>query len=326
LEEKTMKRVTLGTALCAALLAFAAHAQQYPNRPITMIVPFPPGGIADITGRPLAVAMSKSLGQTIVVENKSGAGGAVGHAHTARQAPDGYTIMTALSSITVIPVADEVNQRQPTYQMSDFTPIALVSADPTLLLVAADSPWKTIGELVADAKKRPGKISYSTSGVYGTTHTCLSMFTQAAGIDMLHVPYKGGGPSMVALLSGEVKVTAQSPGVSNPHIKSGKVRALASWGATRLPQIADIPTLKESGYDAEFYIWAGVFAPARIPADVTATLRKAVRAAVNDPEFQRAMAGVNTPIQYLEGAEFDAYIAADGGRLANVVRRMGKTQ
>lgn len=321
-----MKLVSVATALCAALLAFAAHAQQYPNRPITMIVPFPPGGIADITGRPLAAAMSKSLGQTIVVDNKSGAGGAVGHAYTARQAPDGYTIMTALSSITVIPVADEVNGRQPTYQMSDFTPIALVSADPTILLVAADSPWKTIGDLVADAKKRPGKISYSTSGVYGTTHTCLSMFTQAAGIDMLHVPYKGGGPSMLALLSGEVNVTAQSPGVSNPHIKSGKVRALASWGAKRLPQLADIPTLKESGYDAEFYIWAGVFAPAGLSADVANALRKSVRAAVNDPDFQRAMAGINTPIRHLEGAEFDAFIAADGGRLASVVRKMGKTQ
>ncbi len=312
--------------LLLALVGFGVQAQPYPNRPITMVVPFPPGGIADITGRPLAAAMSKTLGQTIVVENVAGAGGAVGHARVAKASRDGYTIMTALSSITVIPVADEVNGRASTYQMSDFTPIALVSTDPTILLVAADSPWKTIGDLVADAKKRPGKISYSTSGVYGTTHTCLSMFTQAAGIDMLHVPYKGGGPSMLALLSNEVQVTAQSPGVSNPHIKSGKVRALASWGAKRLPQIADIPTLKESGFDAEFYIWAGVFAPAGIPADVANALRRAVRAAVNDADFQRAMAGVNTPIQHLEGAEFDAYIAADGGRLANVVRKMGKTQ
>ena len=321
-----MKLATLGTALCAALISLSAYAQQYPTRPITMVVPFPPGGIADITGRPLAASMQKVLGQPIVIENKAGAGGAVGHAHTARQAPDGYTIMTALSSITVIPVADEVNGREPTYRMSDFTPIALVSADPTLLLVAADSPWKTIEDLVADAKRRPGKISYSTSGVYGTTHTCLSMFTQAAGIDMLHVPYKGGGPSMRALLAGEVQVTAQSPGVSHPHLKSGKVRALVSWGAKRLPQLADIPTLKERGFDAEFYIWAGVFAPAGIPAEVADTLRKAVRAAVNDADFKRAMTNVNTPIQHLEGAEFDAFLATDGGRLASVVRKMGRTQ
>jgi tripartite-type tricarboxylate transporter receptor subunit TctC len=313
-------------ALALLLLACAAHAQPYPNRPITMIVPFPPGGIADITGRPLAAAMSKTLGQPVVVENKAGAGGAVGHAHAARQPADGYSIMTALSSITVIPVAEEVNGRQPTYRMSDFTPIALVSADPTLLLVRSDSPWKTIEDLVADAKKRPGKISYSTSGIYGTTHTCLAMFTQAANVNMLHVPYKGGAPSMLALLQGEVDVTAQSPGVSDPHIKSGKVRALVSWGAKRLPQLADIPTLKERGFDAEFYIWAGVFAPAGIPAEVAAALRNAVRSAVKDPDFQRAMAGVNTPIQHLEGKPFEAFLASDGGRLANVVRRMGKTQ
>lgn len=314
------------TALALAAVCALAQAQTYPSRPITMIVPFPPGGIADITGRPLAAAMSKALGQPIVIENKAGAGGAVGHAHAARQAADGYSIMNALSSITVIPTAEEVNGRQPTYRMSDFTPIARIAADPTVLLVRADSPWKTIEDLIADAKKRPGKISYSTSGIYGTTHTCQAMFTQAAGINMLHVPYKGGGPSMLALLSGEVHVTAQSPAVAHPHIKGGKVRALASWGGKRLPQIADIPTLKERGLDAEFYIWAGVFAPAGLAPEVAAKLREAVRSAVNDPDFQKAMTNVNTPIQYQDAPEFAAFVKADGERLAEVVRKMGKTQ
>jgi tripartite-type tricarboxylate transporter receptor subunit TctC len=309
-----------------AVVSGLAQAQAYPSKPIVMVVPFPPGGIADITGRPLALAMSKVLGQTIVVENKAGAGGAVGHAHAARQPADGYTIMNALSSITVIPVADEVNGRQPTYRMSDFTAIARIAADPTILLVRADSPWKTIEELIADAKKRPGMIKYSTSGLYGTTHTCLAMFTQAANVDMLHIPYKGGGPSMVALLQGEVDVTAQSPAVAHPHIQGGKVRALASWGGTRLPQIADIPTLKERGLDAEFYIWAGVFAPAGLPAEVETKLRDAVRSAVKDPDFQKAMRNVNTPIQYQDASEFAAFVKADAERLAGVVRKMGPTK
>jgi tripartite-type tricarboxylate transporter receptor subunit TctC len=309
-----------------AVVSGLAQAQAYPSKPIVMVVPFPPGGIADITGRPLALAMSKVLGQTIVVENKAGAGGAVGHAHAARQPADGYTIMNALSSITVIPVSDEVNGRQPSYRMSDFTPIARIAADPTILLVRTDSPWKTIEELIADAKKRPGMIKYSTSGLYGTTHTCLAMFTQAANVDMLHVPYKGGGPSMVALLQGEVDVTAQSPAVAHPHIQSGKVRALASWGGTRLPQIADIPTLKERGLDAEFYIWAGVFAPAGLPAEVEAKLRDAVRSAVKDPDFQKAMKNVNTPIQYQDAPEFAAFVKSDAERLAGVVRKMGPTK
>jgi tripartite-type tricarboxylate transporter receptor subunit TctC len=152
------------------------------------------------------------------------------------------------------------------------------------------------------------------------------MFTQAANIDMLHVPYKGGGPSMLALLQGEVDVTAQSPAVAHPHIKGGKVRALASWGEKRLPQLADIPTLRERGLDAEFYIWAGVFAPAGIAPEVAAKLRQAVRSAVNDPDFQKAMNNVNTPIQYQDAPEFATFVKSDGERLAEVVRKMGKTK
>jgi tripartite-type tricarboxylate transporter receptor subunit TctC len=321
-----MRLAVVVTALAAAAAIFPAHAQQYPTRPITMIVPFPPGGIADITGRPLAVSMSKALGQPVVVENKAGAGGAVGHAFVAKAKPDGYTIMTALSSIVVIPEADKVNNRPSTYQMSEFTPIALVSADPTILLVPTESPWKTLKDLMDDAKSRPGKISYSSSGVYGTIHTCFEMLAQAADVKLLHVPYKGGGPSMTALIAGEVNLTAQSPGVSNPHIKSGKVRVLGSWAGTRTAALPDVPTMKEQGYDVEFYIWAGVFAPAGLPADVRDRITAAVRASTQDPEFQKAMANVNTPINYKEGRDFDVFLDTDTKRLAEVVRKMGKTE
>jgi tripartite-type tricarboxylate transporter receptor subunit TctC len=321
-----MKSVRWLAALAATVLCTAAQAQSFPDRPVTMIVPFPPGGIADITGRPLAVSMSKVLGQQVVVENKAGAGGAVGHAFVAKAKPDGYTIMTALSSIVVIPEADKVNGRPSTYQMSDFTPIALVSADPTILLVPTNAPWKTLKELMDDARSRPGKISYSSSGVYGTIHTCFEMLAQAAGVKLLHVPYKGGGPSMTALIAGEVNLTAQSPGVSNPHIKSGKVRVLGSWAAARTPALPDVPTMKEQGYDVEFYIWAGVFAPGGLPADVRDRITVAVRQAVQDPDFQKAMANVNTPINYKEGRDFESFMNADAKRLAEVVQKMGKTE
>jgi tripartite-type tricarboxylate transporter receptor subunit TctC len=226
----------------------------------------------------------------------------------------------------VIPEADKVNGRPSTYQMSDFTPIALVSADPTILLVPAGAPWKSLKELMDDARSRPGKISYSSSGVYGTIHTCFEMLAQAAGVKFLHVPYKGGGPSMTALIAGEVNLTAQSPGVSNPHIRSGKVRVLGSWAAARTPALPDVPTMKEQGYDVEFYIWAGVFAPAGLPADVRDRVTVAVRQAVQDPDFQKAMANVNTPINYREGRDFEAFMNADAKRLAEVVQRMGKTE
>ena len=316
----------LAFAFSVLLPGIAAQAQSYPNRPITMIVPFAPGGIADITGRLLAVSLARILGQPVVIDNRAGAGGAVGHVATAKAKPDGYTIMMALSSIVVIPEAEKVNGRQSTYQMSDFTPIALVSADPTILMVPADAPWKTLKDLVDDARARPGAISYSSSGVYGTIHTCFEMFAQAAGIKLLHVPYKGGGPSMTALLAKEVNLTAQSPGVGNPHIKGGKVRVLGSWAAARTAALADVPTMKEQGFDVEFYIWAAVYAPAGLPADLRERLVAAVRQAAQDPEFQKSMANVNTPINFKEGKEFDSFVQADTDRLAEVVRKMGKTE
>jgi tripartite-type tricarboxylate transporter receptor subunit TctC len=321
-----MRPVALLAALAAAAVGAGAQAQGFPDRPITMIVPFPPGGIADITARPLAVSMSKVLGQQVVVENKAGAGGAVGHAYVAKAKPDGYTIMTALSSIVVIPEADKVNGRASTYQMSDFAPIALISADPTILLVPANAPWKSLKELMDDARSRPGKISYASSGIYGTIHTCFEMLAQAADVKLLHVPYKGGGPAMAALLGGEVNLGAQSPGVSNAHIRSGKVRVLGSWAAARTPALPDVPTMKEQGFDVEFYIWAGVFAPAGLPADVRDRITVAVRQAARDPDFQKAMANVNTPIDYREGRDFETFMNADAKRLAEVVRRMGKTE
>lgn len=321
-----MRLLVTVLAALAMLAAAPAQAQTYPNRPITMIVPFAPGGIADITGRPFAASMSRLVGQNVVVDNRAGAGGALGHSLVARAAPDGYTIMMALSSIAIIPLADEVNGRPASYQMSEFTPIALVSADPTVLMVPADSPWKTVKDLVEDAKTRPGKITYSSSGLYGTTHTAFEMFAQAAGIQLLHVPYKGGGPSMVAALGGEVMLTAQAPGVADPHVKSGRMRLLASWGGKRIPSLPDVPTLKEQGIDAEFYIWAALFAPAGISPEIANRLRAVSRQVVKEPAFQTAMSSMNTPIDYRDGAEFEAFLRSDVQRLADVVRKMGKTQ
>ena len=322
-----MRPVALLVALAAAAVGAAAHAQPYPNRPITMIVPFPPGGIADITGRPLAIAMAKTLGQNVVVENKAGAGGAVGHALVAKAKPDGYTIMTALSSIVVIPEADKVNGRPSTYQMSDFTSIALISADPTILLVPANAPWKTLKELIDDARAQPGKISYASSGVYGTIHTCFEMLAQAADVKLLHVPYKGGGPAMVALLAGETNLGAQSPGVANAHVKAGKIRALGSWAGSRTRGAARRPDDEGAGVRRRvLHLGGRVRAGRACRRTWPRGIRASIREAVQDPEFKTAMANVNTPINFLEGAEFDRFVDADTKRLAAVVQKMGKTE
>jgi len=310
--------------LCAGAATFAQ--EPFPVRPITMIVPFPPGGVADLTGRPTAIAMEKLLGQKIIVENKSGAGGGIGMAQVAKSKPDGYTIMMALSSISVIPEADKLLGRAPMYTLDQLTPIALVSADPTILVVRAESPWKSVREFVDDAKKRPGAITYSSSGIYGTLHVAMAMLADAAGIELHHVPYTGAGPAINALLGGHVDALATGPGTVIQQIKAGKLRALASWGDKRLEALPDLPTLKELGYNAEFMIWSGLFAPAGTPQPVLLALRRAAKEAVNDPQFKTAMAAIETPVYYLDAPEFQKFWDRDAERLARVVQKIGKVE
>ena len=319
-----MKR-TLTTALLLAA-ATLASAQDYPTRPVTMIVPFPPGGVADIVGRPLAAVMEKTLKQPVVVVNRTGAGGAVGMGAVAKSAPDGYTILMALSSISVFPVADRINGRAPAYELKDFAPIALVTADPTVLVVRADGPYKTLKDFVAAAKASPGKINYSSAGVYSTLHVAMEIFADAAGVKLFHVPYQGGGPAVQALLGGQVEALASGPAAAIGQIKGGKMRALASWSTERLALLPEIPTFKEQGYDAQFYIWSGVFVPAATPAPVASRLREAVRQAATSPEFRLAMEKVSTPVSYLDAPEFQKYWDNDAARLKAVLEKMGRIE
>lgn len=311
-------------ALCAA--AGAGLAQPAPTSTVNLVVPLAPGGIADVTARPLAIPLARELGQTVVIENRVGAGGAVGTGYVARQKPDGNTLLMALSSFVIAPEADKVTGRTPAYSLDQFTPIALVSADPTVLVVRSDSPWKTVEELVAAAKAKPGGIAYSSSGIYGTTHVAQEMLFQAAGVRLLHVPYNGGGPSLQAILTGEVQVNAQAPGLVAPHVKAGTLRVLGTWGGERLAALPDVPSFKERGYDVEFYIWSGLFAPAGLAPAKLEQLRTAARKAIADPGFVKVMAGMNTPIRHMEGAELDRYIQQERVRLGAVVKSMGKLE
>ncbi len=324
------KRVWLAGAgaFVFAIAGWPGLAQEkFPSHPITMVVPFPPGGVADQTGRPVAAGMEKFLKQPVVPSNKAGAGGAVGMAAVANAKPDGYTILMALSSISIIPEADKLFDRKPAYEMNQLAPIALVTSDPTILVVPAEKPWKTVADLVADAKKRSGEISFSSSGLYGTLHMAMEMFAHAAGVKFRHVPFNGAGPAMTALLGGHVDMLASGPGVVVPHIKAGKLRALAGWGDQRVAALPDVPTFKELGYkDVEFYIWAGVFAPAATPAPVQQVLRDAVRAAVNDPDFKATMEKLQTPVSYLDAPEFKKFWDKDAGMLAAAVKRVGRIE
>jgi tripartite-type tricarboxylate transporter receptor subunit TctC len=300
--------------------------EKYPNRPITVVAPFPPGGVADLTARPVAAAMEKVLKNPVVVVNKTGAAGAVGMAYVANSKPDGYTLLMALSSISIIPEADKLFGRNPAYTMDQLRPIALISSDPTVFVVNASRPWKTVKEFVEDAKKRPGEISFSSSGVYGTLHMAMEMFTHAAGINLKHVPYAGAGPALTAILGGHVDTLASGPAVVIPHIKGGKLRPLAGWGAKRVAALPELPTFKELGYDAEFYIWAGLFAPRGTPEPVMKRIRESVRQAVNTAEFKSAMEKLETPIAYLDAPEFQKFWDKDAKMLATAIKRIGKIE
>jgi tripartite-type tricarboxylate transporter receptor subunit TctC len=321
-----MSRIAL--VVLVSLCGPFSHAQEaYPSRAVTMIVPFPPGGVADIVGRPLAAMMEKSLKQPVVIVNRTGAGGALGMREVARAAPDGYTILMGLSSISIFPVSERVNGKQPAYELKDFAPIALVTADPTVLVVRADSPYKSVKDFVAAAKANPGKINYSSSGVYGTLHVAMEIFASAAGIKLFHVPYGGGGPAITALLGGQVEASAQGPAAAIGQIKGGKMRALAGWGTERLKLLPDLPTFKELGYqDVEFYIWSGVFAPAATPAPIVSKLRESVKAAATSEDFRNAMEKVSTPVHYLDAPEFAKYWERDAKRLSAAVEKIGKVE
>ncbi len=311
-------------ACAGALPAIAQDA--YPSRPITMIVPFPPGGVADIVGRPVADAMTRALGSPVVVENKAGAGGGIGMSYVAKAKPDGYTVLMALSSISILPEADKITGRAPMYQFKDFVPIARFTADPTVLAVRADGPWKTLAEFVADAKKRPGAITYGSSGNYGTMHIPMEMLAASAGVKLLHVPFTGAGPAVVALLGGQVDAVSSGPSTVVQHVKAGKLRVLASWGDKRLASLPDVPTLTESGYPVVFTQWTALFAPAGTPAAAISRLRDAARATVADPKFVATMATVETPIQYLDAPELQRFWEADNQKLGDAVRRIGKVE
>jgi len=319
---------TLCVIVLVLISLFSAQAAEepYPSRPITIVVPFPPGGIADLTARPLAPALERVLKQPVVVTNKSGAAGAVGMQYAAVAKPDGYTLLVALVSISTIPEVDVLFGRTPAYTRDQLVGIARLNADPPILVVGATIPWKTLKELVEDAKRRPGDITFSSSGIYGASHVPMEMFLHAAGLKMRHLPTTGGAPAMTAVLGGHAAMWASPPALAVPHLKAGKLRALATWGGTRLAAFPDIPTMKELGYDIEYYLWAGLFAPKNVPASVVKVLRNATRQVVQDAEFRNTMEKIQTPIAYQDADEFRAWWDRDARILADVIKRIGQIE
>ncbi|MGC2776536.1 MAG: tripartite tricarboxylate transporter substrate binding protein [Bradyrhizobium sp.] len=308
--------------------ALASAQDVYPNRNITMIVPFPAGGQADLAARPVAAALERILGKAVIVDNRAGGGGgSVGNAQAARATPDGYTLLMTLSSLAVLPEADRLFDRRVAYEVSQFAPIARVLADPTLLAVPASAPWMNLKDFIADARKRPGEILYGSSGPYGTLHVAMEMFASSAGIKLLHVPFRGAGPALTALLGGTVQAIAAAPGTLKPQVDDGKLRVLANWGAERVPNFPDVPTFIELGYkDVEMYIWAGLFGQRALSSSVMTRLREAMAQAATSPEVVRTFAAVGSAVAYQDAPEFARFMDVDSARLIAAVKRIGRVE
>ena len=314
----------VGTA--AALVAQPAFAQDaFPSHPITIINAFPPGGVNDLVTRPFATSLEAVLKQPVVIETKAGAGGQVGAQVGASAKPDGYTLLSHNNGISGYEEVDKLFGRQPKTTRADFIPLARLAADPVILLVNDQTPYKTAKEFIDDAKKRAAEIIYSSGGLYGATHLPMVMFEKAAGISaMRHLPTNGGGPAITSLLGNNAQASTQTLSASLSHVKSGKLRALASFGAKRSKALPDVPTLKELGIDVEYYLWVGLFAPKGTPANIVATLSSAIDKAAGGEQFNGVLANAGLEPGYLNAAAFAKFWDIDAKRGEAAVKAIGR--
>ncbi len=311
-----MTRV-LGFAL-ALCLSFEAAAQPYPAKPVRMIVPLAPGGSVDIMARVLAQKMSESMGQQVFVDNRGGASGNIGTELVVRAPPDGYTIMTVSMTLVVNPY---LYPKLPFDVVRDLAPISLIGAVPLVLTVHPSVPAKSVQELVALAKRYPGKLNYASSGRGTNSHLSMELFKTLTRTDIVAVPYRGGGPGQIALLAGEVDVGFNNPVNVVPHIKSGKVRALAISSTKRSSVVPDVPTVAEAGVAGfEFTTWYGVLAPAATPVPLINALNEHIVKAMHSPDMASRFAHEGAELIASSPAQFAAHIKTESARWGRVVR------
>ncbi|MFZ9405871.1 MAG: Bug family tripartite tricarboxylate transporter substrate binding protein [Burkholderiaceae bacterium] len=316
----------LSMAGAASGLSSPVRAQAFPARPIKLVVPHAPGGNSDAFGRALAQAMTDRIGQSVVVENRTGAGGTIACTTVARSPADGYTLV--ISDTGTHAIAPQLYGNRLQYDVfKDFTPITLAATFPTVILVHPSVSARNVQEFVALAKSQPGKITYSSAGTGNGSHLALDTFRHEAGrLDMIHVPYKGGAPAIQALIAGEVQMTAVSVNTSLPHIRSGKARALALASSKRSPALPELATLNEQGVpNAEADNWLGIHGPAGMPPDVVAWLNREIAAALQQPAVRERLAGQGLEVVASGADQFVEVLRKDLVRWTEAVKRSGAT-
>lgn len=317
---------TLLAAAAAALLASAlapapAAAQDFPTRPVTLVIPFAAGGSTDLVGRLIAERMSAELGQPVVVENKGGAGGNLGAAQVAKAAPDGYTIL--MGTVATHALNPTLYKKMPYDPVTSFAPVSLLVVVPNVLVVNPDFPAKTTEELIALLKKEPGKYSYASSGNGTPLHLSGELFKSMAGVDMQHIPYQGAGPALIDVISGQVPIMFDNLPSSSGHIKSGKLRALGVTTAKRAPSFPDLPAIAEVVPGYETYTWNAVFAPAGTPPEVVAKLNAAANKALADPKVQARLADFSAVSVGSTPDELGEHVKKEIAKWAPIVKASG---
>jgi tripartite-type tricarboxylate transporter receptor subunit TctC len=313
--------LALRIVLLGLAMAFAAPtpAQKFPSKEVQIIVPYAPGGATDLVFRALAQSSQKYLGQAIVVVNRTGGGGAVGFTEAARAKPDGYTLASVITPVTILP-----HQVKTAFTHESFEPIINVVQDPAMLQVRADAPWKTLPEFLDYARGNPAMITIGNSGAGGGVHLIALAFEKAAGVRFNHIPFAGGGPSVTALLGGHVHAVSVSPPEGIPHVKAGKLRIIALFSEKRMPDFPDVATVREQGIDFTMGQWRGLAAPKGTPPGVVQVLHEAFHKGMQDPAFIKNAADMSVALAYLGPAEFGRLMAADHQRYAKLVAEIKK--
>jgi tripartite-type tricarboxylate transporter receptor subunit TctC len=313
----------LGAAM--AIASSAACGAEFPTQPIRLIVPFPPGGVADPAARVVAAAMSVKLEQPIIVDNRTGATGAIGTMAVARSSPDGYTLLFHTNGL----VTSAATQREnPGYDVvRDFAPISRVASAPYLVVVHPSVPARSMAELLQFARANPGRLNYGSSGPGSSNHLAIELFKRMASVDIVHVPFRGGGPQITAVLAGDIQLVFDTISGSGPLVRSGKLRGVATTGAQRSTAFRDLPTIIESGvpgYEAGF--WMGLFAPAGTPRETVEKLNATLREAIAQPDVRVRLAEMGLDVSTESAAEFAQYVRSDLEKWTKLARQLGKLE
>ncbi|MCC8979733.1 tripartite tricarboxylate transporter substrate binding protein [Bradyrhizobium sp. 10BB] len=303
-------------------VALPVHAADYPTRPIKLIVPYAAGGPTDVLGRIVGEYLGRDLKQVVVVENKAGAQGAIGAEAVARSDPDGYTLFVTAASIFVLNPL--LYKKLPYDPARDFRLLSVITDAPMIMEVNPAVPAKTIAEFVAYAKTNPGKLNFGSAGTGGTVHLAGEMFKQMAGVEMTHVPYKGAGPALQDLLSGNIQLMFDTLGTALPPVKSGMLRALGVSSTERIPDLPDLPTIAESGYpDYAVSVWYGIAAPSKVPDEIAGKIKASLDRALNDEAFRASLVRIGfPPLRATSQAEIGKFVDADRARWAGVVKAL----